>query len=121
VQCTYNSKSKSGSGTEESLRKVKGTLHWVSKNHAVPVEIREYDRLFMTPAPGAGEENDFIKDLNPNSLKTKKGFAEPSLANPKINERFQFQRTGYFVVDKDSTKEAVVFNKTVALRDTWKK
>jgi len=119
VQCTYDLKSKSGSGTEESLRKVKGTLHWVSKNHATPVEIREYDRLFMVPAPGA--EDDFIKDLNPNSLKTKKGFAEPSLANPKINERFQFQRKGYFVVDKDSTKDAVVFNKTVALRDTWKK
>tara|TARA_B110001454_G_scaffold69553_1_gene67821 strand:+ start:257 stop:1927 length:1671 start_codon:yes stop_codon:yes gene_type:complete len=119
VQCTYDSKSKSGSGTEESLRKVKGTLHWVSKTHATPVEIREYDRLFMVPDPGA--EDDFIKDLNPNSLKTKKGFAEPSLASPKINERFQFQRKGYFVVDKDSTKDAVVFNKTVALRDTWKK
>ncbi len=119
VQCTYDSKSKSGSGTEESLRKVKGTLHWVSKNHATPVEIREYDRLFMVPAPGA--EDDFIKDLNPNSLNTKKGFAEPSLASPKINERFQFQRKGYFVVDKDSTKDAVVFNKTVALRDAWKK
>jgi glutaminyl-tRNA synthetase len=119
VQCTYDSKSKSGSGTEESLRKVKGTLHWVSKTHATPVEIREYDRLFMVPDPGA--EDDFIKDLNPNSLKTKKGFAEPSLASPKINERFQFQRKGYFVVDKDSTKDAVVFNKTVALRDAWKK
>jgi len=119
VQCTYDSKSKSGSGTEESLRKVKGTLHWVSKTHATPVEIREYDRLFMVPDPGA--EDDFIKDLNPNSLKTKKGFAEPSLASPKINERFQFQRKGYFVVDKDSTKDAAVFNKTVALRDTWKK
>ena len=67
------------------------------------------------------EEEGFIKELNPDSLKTKKGFAEPSLANPKINERFQFQRKGYFVVDKDSTKGAVVFNKTVALRDTWKK
>ena len=119
VQCTYDSKSKSGSGTEESLRKVKGTLHWVSKTHATPVEIREYDRLFMVPDPGA--EDDFIKDLNPNSLKTKKGFAEPSLASPKINERFQFQRKGYFVVDKDSTKDAAVFNKTVALRDAWKK
>jgi len=120
VLCTYDPKSKSGSGSEESLRKVKGTLHWVSKNHAVPVEIREYDRLFMTPVPG-GEDGDFLKDLNPNSLNITTGYAEPSLAKATPGQRYQFQRKGYFVVDSESTEEKTIFNKTVALRDTWKK
>ena len=120
VLCTYDPKSKSGSGSEESLRKVKGTLHWVSKNHAVPVEIREYDRLFMTPVPG-GEDGEFLKDLNPNSLNITTGYAEPSLARATPGQRYQFQRKGYFVVDSESTEEKTIFNKTVALRDTWKK
>ena len=120
VLCTYDPKSKSGSGSEESLRKVKGTLHWVSKNHAVPVEIREYDRLFMTPVPG-GEDGDFLKDLNPKSLNITTGYAEPSLARATSGQRYQFQRKGYFVVDSESTEEKTIFNKTVALRDTWKK
>ena len=120
VLCTYDPKSKSGSGSEESLRKVKGTLHWVSKNHAVPVEIREYDRLFMTPVPG-GEDGDFLKDLNPESLNITTGYAEPSLARATPGQRYQFQRKGYFVVDSESTEEKTIFNKTVSLRDTWKK
>ena len=120
VLCTYDPKSKSGSGSEESLRKVKGTLHWVSKKHAVPVEIREYDRLFMTPVPG-GEDGDFLKDLNPKSLNITTGYAEPSLAKAIPGQRYQFQRKGYFVVDSESTEEKTIFNKTVALRDTWKK
>ena len=120
VLCTYDPKSKSGSGSEESLRKVKGTLHWVSKKHAVPVEIREYDRLFMTPVPGA-EDGDFLKDLNPKSLNVTTGYAEPSLAKAIPGQRYQFQRKGYFVVDSESTEEKTIFNKTVALRDTWKK
>ena len=120
VLCTYDPKSKSGSGSEESLRKVKGTLHWVSKNHAVPVEIREYDRLFMTPVPG-GEDGDFLKDLNPKSLNITTGYAEPSLERATPGQRYQFQRKGYFVVDSESTEEKTIFNKTVALRDTWKK
>ena len=120
VLCTYDPKSKSGSGSEESLRKVKGTLHWVSKNHAVPVEIREYDRLFMTPVPG-GEDGDFLKDLNPKSLNITTGYAEPSLARATPGQRYQFQRKGYFVVDKESTEGKTIFNKTVALRDAWKK
>ena len=120
VLCTYDPKSKSGSGSEESLRKVKGTLHWVSKKHAVPVEIREYDRLFMTPVPG-GEDGDFLKDLNPKSLNVTTGYAEPSLAKAIPGQRYQFQRKGYFVVDSESTEEKTIFNKTVALRDTWKK
>ena len=120
VLCTYDPKSKSGSGSEESLRKVKGTLHWVSKKHAVPVEIREYDRLFMTPVPG-GEDGDFLKDLNPKSLNVTTGYAEPSLAKAIPGQRYQFQRKGYFVVDSESTEEKTIFNKTAALRDTWKK
>jgi len=120
VLCTYDPKSKSGSGSEESLRKVKGTLHWVSKNHAVPVEIREYDRLFMTPVPG-GEDGDFLKDLNPKSLNITTGYAEPSLARATPSQRYQFQRKGYFVVDSESTEEKTIFNKTVSLRDNWKK
>jgi glutaminyl-tRNA synthetase len=120
VLCTYDAKSKSGSGSKESLRKVKGTLHWVSKKHAVQVEIREYDRLFMTPVPGEQDE-DFTKDLNPNSLSITTGHAEPSLAKATPGQRYQFQRKGYFVVDRDSTEEKIIFNKTVALRDTWEK
>ena len=120
VLCTYDPKSKSGSGSEESLRKVKGTLHWVSQKHAVPVEIREYDRLFMTEVPGE-KEGDFLKDINPQSLNTAKGYAEPSLAQTSPGSKYQFQRKGYFVADDESTEENIVFNKTVALRDNWKK
>ena len=120
VLCTYDPKSKSGSGSEESLRKVKGTLHWVSQKHAVPVEIREYDRLFMTEVPGE-KEGDFLKDLNPDSLNIITAQAEPSLANTAQGESYQFQRKGYFVVDQESTKTKTVFNKTVSLRDNWKK
>ena len=120
VLCSYDPKSKSGSGSEESLRKVKGTLHWVSQKHGVPVEIREYDRLFNTPEPG-GSGEDFLNNINPESLKTATGVAEPSLAAALQGEQFQFQRKGYFVVDKDSTEDNKVFNKTVGLRDTWKK
>tara|TARA_B100001996_G_scaffold56999_1_gene40394 strand:- start:44 stop:682 length:639 start_codon:yes stop_codon:yes gene_type:complete len=120
VLCTYDPKSKSGSGSEESLRKVKGTLHWVSQKHAVPVEIREYDRLFMTEVPGE-KEGDFLKDLNPDSLNIITAQAEPSLANTVYGEHYQFQRKGYFVVDQESTNTKTIFNKTVSLRDNWKK
>jgi glutaminyl-tRNA synthetase len=120
VLCTYDPKSKSGSGSEESLRKVKGTLHWVSQKQAIPIEIREYDRLFMTEIPGA-KEGDFLKDLNPDSLNIITAQAEPSLANTAQGESYQFQRKGYFVVDQESTKTKTVFNKTVSLRDNWKK
>lgn len=120
VLCVYDQKSKSGSGTEESQRRVKGTLHWVSQEHGVPVEIRDYDRLFLTSVPGE-ESGDFLKDINPESFKKRNGFAEPSLANVKPGSNFQFQRKGYYVVDKDTSLEKTVFNKTVGLRDTWKK
>ncbi len=121
IHCTYDPKSKSGSGTEESLRKVKGTLHWVSIKHAVPVEVRQYDRLFMDEAPDGHKDKDFMEFLNPDSLQVVTGYAEPSLKTGKPGERFQFQRLGYFCVDKDSTSDQIVFNKTVGLRDNWAK
>jgi len=121
IICTYDPKSKSGSGTVESQRKVKGTLHWVSKSHALPVEVRLYDRLFIEEAPDRDKNIDFRSHLNPNSLKTIKGYVEPSLSKSKSGEQFQFQRLGYFVVDPDSKPNQLVFNKTVGLRDTWSK
>ena len=121
VKCSYDPLSKSGSGTEQSQRKVKGTLHWVSKNQAIPVEVREYDRLFLHPSPSAAKtDEELAQMLNPNSKKITKAFAEPSLKSSKSGDRFQFQRKGYFVVDKDTSHNKIVFNKTVGLRDNWK-
>ncbi len=120
IYATYDPKSKSGSGTEESLRKVKGTLHWVSANHALPVEVRIYDRLFTTPQPDAEKETDFMEFINPESLKIVQGFAEPSLKNAEIGKPYQFQRIGYFTKDPDSTEEKLVFNRTVTLKDGYK-
>ena len=121
VRCTYDPKSKSGSGTEESLRKVKGTLHWVSVAHAVPAEIRIYDRLFNDPTPDGHKDKNFMDFINPDSLKKITSYLEPSLKDVKIGDRFQFQRLGYFNVDTDSQEENLVFNRTVTLRDTWAK
>jgi glutaminyl-tRNA synthetase len=111
--------SKSGSGTEESTRKVKGTLHWVSIKHAINAEVRAYDRLFSDEAPDGHKDKDFMEFLNPNSLEVINAFVEPCLQSAKIGERFQFQRLGYFNVDDDTTTGALVFNKTVGLRDSW--
>lgn len=121
IHCTYDPLTKSGSGTEESKRKVKGTLHWVSVKHAVKAEVRAYDRLFLDEAPDAHKDKDFMEFINPNSLETINAFVEPSLQTAKIGDRFQFQRLGYFNVDDDSTPEKLVFNKTVGLRDNWAK
>ncbi|WP_190810398.1 glutamine--tRNA ligase/YqeY domain fusion protein [Flagellimonas sp. S3867] len=121
VQCTYDPKSKSGSGTEESLRKVKGTLHWVSIPHAISAEVRLYDRLFTDASPDTHKDKDFMDFVNPNSLEKITGYLEPSLKDAKVGDRFQFQRLGYFNVDIDSTAENLVFNRTVTLRDTWAK
>ncbi|MFV9551850.1 glutamine--tRNA ligase/YqeY domain fusion protein [Algibacter sp. PT7-4] len=112
IQCTYS---------EDTSRRVKGTLHWVSIKHAVKAEVREYDRLFNNEAPDSHPEKDFMDFINPNSLKIIEAFVEPSLTNAKIGDRFQFQRLGYFNVDNDSTSNNIVFNKTVGLRDTWAK
>ncbi|SNQ43779.1 glutamine--tRNA ligase/YqeY domain fusion protein [Cellulophaga lytica] len=121
IQCTYDTLSKSGSGTEESLRKVKGTLHWVSVQHAIESEIRLYDRLFTDESPDTHKDKDFMEFINPDSLQVIKGFVEPSLKDANIGDRFQFQRMGYFNIDTDSTAENLVFNKTVGLRDSWAK
>ncbi len=121
IHCTYDEDSRSGSGTEASQRKVKGTIHWVSINHAIEAEIRIYDRLFTHENPDGDKEVDFKEYINPNSLEVITGYLEPSLATAKNGERFQFQRLGYYCVDKDSSQEKLVFNKTVGLRDTWAK
>lgn len=112
IHCTYDT---------DTSKKVKGTLHWVSAAHAIKAEVREYDRLFVHEAPDGDKDKDFMDFINPKSLIIKTGFLEPSLAEAKIGEQFQFQRLGYFNVDDDSTSEQLVFNKTVGLRDTWAK
>ena len=121
IQCTYDPLTKSGSGTEESMRKVKGTLHWVSIKHAVKAEVRAYDRLFIDEAPDSHKDKDYMEFVNPDSLEVITAFLEPSLQSAKIGERFQFQRLGYFNVDDDSTANNLVFNKIVGLRDSWAK
>lgn len=121
IHCTYDEDSRSGSGTEASQRKVKGTIHWVSTAHAIEAEVRVYDRLFTHESPDGDKEVDFKEYINPNSLEIIKGYLEPSLASAKDGDRFQFQRLGYFCVDKDSSSEKLVFNKTVGLKDTWAK
>ena len=121
VLCTYDPKSKSGSGSEESQRKVKGTLHWVSKKGSVDVKVNEYDRLFEHASPATAKNNeDLLQMINPNSSKTSVAKAEPFLSKAKKGERYQFQRKGYFIVDNNETP-LIVFNKTVGLRDNWKK
>ena len=125
IHATYDVDSKSGSGTEASQRKVKGTIHWVSIPHAKEAEVRVYDRLFTNESPDKDKEVDFKEFINPNSLKVITGYVEPSLVSAKELDHFQFQRLGYFCVDRDSNPEAsggkLVFNKTVGLRDTWAK
>ena len=121
IICTYDPESKSGSGSEASMRKVKGTLHWVSQQHAFSAEVRLYDRLFQVSSPDQDKLVDFKSHLNSDSLSIITAFVEPSLKGAKDFENYQFQRLGYFVVDPDSTPESLVFNKTVGLRDTWSK
>jgi len=121
IHVTYDPDSRSGSDTEASKRKVKGTIHWVSIPHAVPAEIRVYDRLFTHENPDGNKEIDFKEYLNPDSLKIITGYVEPGLKTAKAGDKFQFQRIGYFAVDKDTRADQLVFNKTVGLRDTWAK
>ncbi len=120
VHCTYDEDSQSGSGTEASKRKVKGTLHWVSVKHAISAQVNLYDRLFMVENPDQDKEKDFLDFVNPNSLKVITAQVEPGLKEARPGEVFQFQRIGYFCVDKTSTEDKLVFNKTVGLRDSWK-
>lgn len=120
VHATYDPKSKSGSGTEESLRKVKGTLHWVSVAHAYQAQTKLYDRLFSHESPDTQKDKDFMSFVNPQSLQVVTAFCEPSLKEAKPGQTFQFQRLGYFTVDSKSAKEPI-FNRTSQLRDTWAK
>lgn len=120
IYATYDEKSKSGSGTEESLRKVKGTLHWVSAKTAIPIEVRMYERLFTVEQPDAEKETDFLEFVNPNSLKIINGFGEPNLKDVAVEEPLQFQRLGYFTKDRDSSENHLVFNQTVTLKDSFK-
>ena len=121
ILCEYDSKSKSGSGSEESLRKVKGTLHWVTQKDSIDITVNSYDRLFKEESPGSNENSDFLDDINPDSLKVINAKAEPSLKQVVAGNTFQFQRKGYFTVDKKSKADNIIFNKTVGLRDSWKK
>lgn len=119
IQAEYDSNSKSG--MEGANRKVKGTLHWVAVNHCQPAEVREYDRLFSVENPSA-DERDFRELLNPNSLMVRTNcYVEDYASARKPGEYLQFQRTGYFMADLDTTPEHLVFNKTVGLKDTWAK
>jgi len=121
LHCTYDPETKSGTGT--SNKKVKGTIHWVSAAHAIEAEVRLYDRLFTVEAPDSDKEKDFLEFINPNSLEIiPKAYLEPSLKSSMPGDRFQFERNGYFCVDtKYSTKEKLVFNRTVTLKDSWSK
>ena len=119
IHVNYDPDSLSGSDTEASMRKVAGTLHWVSAQHAISAEIRLYDRLFTEEAPDTHKEKDFLEFVNPDSLKVITGYLEPGLKIAKPGEQFQFQRLGYFTVDTDSNAETLVFNRTVTLKDAW--
>ena len=121
ILCEYDPKSKSGSGSEESLRKVKGTLHWVTQNESAQITINSYDRLFKEELPGNNTNQDFLADINPDSFKVNTAYAEPSILESTMGQNLQFQRKGYFVMDKNSKADNPVFNKTVGLRDSWKK
>ena len=121
ILCEYDPKSKSGSGSEESLRKVKGTLHWVTQNESAQITVNSYDRLFKEELPGNNTNQDFLADINPDSFKVNTAYAEPSILESTMGQNLQFQRKGYFVMDKNSKADNPVFNKTVGLRDSWKK
>jgi glutaminyl-tRNA synthetase len=121
LRCSYDPETKSGTGS--SNKKVKGTIHWVSAEHAIDAEVRLYDRLFTVEDPLSDKEKDFKELINPHSLDIiKNGKLEPSLSNAEKGERFQFERLGYFCVDSvDSLKDRLVFNRIVPMRDTWSK
>jgi len=121
LHCTYDPESRGG-GTADN-RRIRGTLHFVSAEHAIPAEVRLYENLFTVPNPADVEEGmDFKDNLNPNSLEVLTDcLVEPGLANAKLGDRFQFMRHGYFCVDTDSSDGKLVFNRTVSLRDTWAK
>ncbi len=118
LRCTYDPETRGGDAPDG--RKVKGTIHWVSAQHAIPAEVRLYGHLFTKPVPGA--DGDVLDDLNPDSLTVLANCRmEPSLAAAAAGAPLQFERQGYFAPDPDSTPDRLVFNRTVALRDSWAK
>ena len=118
IRCTADLTTRSGGPNSD--KKVKGTIHWVSASHALDAEVRLYDRLFTVPEPGA--EDDFLKHVNPKSVEVVTAKIEASLKDATYNERFQFERLGYFAPDvKDSAPGRLVFNRTISLKDTWAK
>jgi glutaminyl-tRNA synthetase len=119
LHCTYDPATRGGDAPDG--RKVRATLHWVSAAHAIPAEVRLYDHLFTTPNPNDEDGASFPASLNPHSLEVLQPcYVEPSLAGASLGSRYQFERLGYFCVDTvDSTRDALVFNRTVTLRDTW--
>ena len=121
VNCTYDPATRGGNAPDG--RKVKATIHWVSAEHALEAEVHLYEKLFTKPNPNqVGEGQDFTANLNPNSLEVLRGCKlEPSLATAAAGSRYQFERLGYFCVDLDSAPGKLVFNRTVALKDTWAK
>ena len=121
IICTYDPLSRSGSGSQESQRKVKGTLHWVSALQAHPIKVNLYDRLFSVEEPDKNKEEDPTQFINPNSLSQVQGYIEPSASRASLGAKFQFQRLGYFILEEKTSDGKMVFNKTVGLRDTWKK
>ncbi len=122
LRCTYDPETRSGAETAAATRKVKGTIHWVSAQHAIDAEVRLYDRLCMNENPEdvpAGKT--FLDNLNPENLKVVTAKVEPALKTAQVGDRFQFERTGYFCVDPDTTADKLVFNRTVSLKDSWAK
>jgi len=120
IHCTYDPDTKDGYAQDG--RKVKGTIHWVSAQHALPAEIRLYDRLFTKENPSEVEEGrDFTDYINPDSLKVVNGYIEPYVQGAQVYTNFQFERLGYFTVDPDSNNDRLIFNRTVTLKDTWAK
>ncbi len=117
LRCTVDLESKSGGPT--AGRKIKGPIHWASAAHAIDAEVRLYDRLFTVPEPDAA--GDFKSFINPNSLEVVNAKCEPTLSEARLEERYQFERLGYFALDPDSTPEKQIWNRTVTLRDTWAK
>ena len=119
IYCTYDPRSKSGSGTEESLRKVKGTIHWIDKNNYEKISVNNYDRLFKVEAPDGNKDDDFRMYLNENSfVQVKNAYAESNIRDSKKENYYQFQRNGYYKLE--SKNKELTFNRTVTLRDTWK-
>jgi glutaminyl-tRNA synthetase len=120
LRCSYDPET-GGGNLPEGRKKVKGIIHWVSTAHGLPVEIRVYDRLFNTANPAGDKQVDYRDHLNPESLEVLEGLVEPSLAGAAEGAAYQFERLGYFCVDKETSVDRPVFNRIVTLRDTWAK